>query len=302
MKKQLILALVLTALMTVFSFSIVGAQDEEEELPPCDPMTAMASLQELMEPLTEIGELTTVSEDASPSDYSQMVADLDAYVYDYWGSLEEAEFECAEEQFIAHTIALSLDELLIVSELSALSVHEAVAGNSEAATLFGEQAGARAETLADDMLAVTDLVTNIMTGEEMEMGSDLEACSEEDLAAVADGISTISETYTELGESMVEASGEDLTAVVAGFSTLSSEYWTTFAPELPECAEAQSLGTSYGLLLDESLILVALLKLTELETEAGNDELAETLAASVEVRSEDLQAMAEEVFGTGEEE
>jgi hypothetical protein len=302
MKKQLILVLALIALMSVFSFSITSAQDEEEELPPCDPMTAMTGLQELMEPLTDIGELTTVAGDGNPSDYSQMVADIDAYVSEYWTNFDESEFECAEEKYIAYTIGLGLDELLIVSELSALSVHEATAGNSEAATLFGEQAGARAETLTEDMTAMTDLITSMMTGEEMDMGGDLDECSEEDMTALADGIGTINETYIELGNSLTDASGNDLTAVVAGFSTLSSEYWVTFAPELPECAEAQDLGTSYGLLLDDTLIMVGLLKLAEYEAEAGNDELAQTLTYSITVRSEALTAMAEEVFGTAEEE
>src|SRR5690349_1841264 len=129
MKKQFLLVLALVALMSVFSFSLVNAQ--EEELPPCDPTAAMTELTELLAPLEDIQELTTVDEDATASDYSALVAEIDAYVMEYWAGFDEMEFECAEEYFIAYTLGLAMDELLIVSELGALTVHETEAGNEE---------------------------------------------------------------------------------------------------------------------------------------------------------------------------
>src|SRR5688572_21895018 len=100
MKKQFLLVLALVCLLGAFSFSFVSAQDEEEEeLPPCDSMELMTNLESLMEPLNSIGELTTIAGDASPSDYSAMVAEIDAFVSEYWANLEESEIACAEEYY-----------------------------------------------------------------------------------------------------------------------------------------------------------------------------------------------------------
>jgi hypothetical protein len=297
--KKLLLVLALIALMSVSSLSIVGAQDEEEELPPCDSTALMTELEDLISPLEDIEEFMTPAGD-SASDFSQLVADLDAYAQEYWANFEEAEFECAEEYFIAYTLGLALDELLIVTELSALSVHEAEAGNEELVATFGELAGARGERLAEDMTAFTEIMSDLMTGD-VDTGMDLDECSEEDLTATVDGILEVNEGYIELGEGLEDASGADLSALVAGFATLSSEYWETFVPEVPECQEAQDVARFYGLLLDESLIMVGLIRLAELEAEAGNDELAQTLADSATVRAEALQAMSEELMGEEEE-
>jgi hypothetical protein len=297
MRKQFLLVLALIALMSVFSFA-ASAQDEEEELPPCDSMALMTELEDLVAPLEDLQEFTS-PDGTDASAYSQLVADLDAYATEYWTNFSEAEFECAEEYFIAYTLGLALDELLIVSELGALAVHETEAGNTELATAFSELTTTRAQQLSDDMTAFTDIMTDAMTGE-IDTGGDLEACSEEDLTATGEGILEINEAYIELGESIEGASGTDLSEVVLGFATLSSEYWATFVPEVPECAEAQEFSSFYGLLLDESLIMVGLIRLAELEAEAGNDELAETLAASAEARAEQLQAMSEEMMGEEE--
>ena len=297
MKKQFLLVLALVALMSVFSFSLVNAQ--EEELPPCDSMALMTELEDLVAPLEELQEFTS-PDGTDASAYSQLVADLDAYATEYWTNFSEAEFECAEEYFIAYSLGLALDELLIVSELGAIAVHETEAGNTELATSFSDLTTTRAEQLSDDMTAFADIMTDAMTGE-LDTGADLDECSEDDLNATGEGILEINEAYIELGEATEGASGSDLSEVVLGFATLSSEYWTTFLPEVPECAEAQEISTAYGLLLDESLIMVGLIRLAELEAEAGNDELATSLAESAEVRAEALSAMAEELMGEGEE-
>lgn len=297
-KKSILLALTLIAVLGVFSFSLVNAQ--EEELPSCDMMEMMANMESMMEPLTALGELSTLSEGAGASDFTAMVAEIDAYAWAHWETLAEGEIECAEEYYIAYQSGLILDELLITTALSALSVHESEAGNSDAVTALTEQATARSESLSDDTLALTDALTNMMTGE-MDMGEEFDACSEEDMEALAEGVGTINEAYMELGAALDGASGADLTAIVVGFATLSSEYWDTFMPEVPECAEAQTLASHYGHVLDDSLIMVTLLRLAELEAEAGNDDVAETLADSASARAEALSAAAEEIFGSEEE-
>jgi hypothetical protein len=297
MKKSFILALALIALMSVFSFSTVGAQDEE--LPACDPMELMTNMEDLMQPLTDLGELSTIGGDAEPSDYSALVSELDAYSYEFWAEFEETEFECAEQYYIAMQMGLILDEALIIAELGALAVHESAAGNTEAATILAEQSSSRAEVLSEAVTGMTDVMTDMMmgSGEGME---PLDSCSEDELTATVDGLTEVNEGYIELSEALDGATGEDLTAAVVGFSTLSTEYWSTFMPEVPECQEAQDIARGYGFILDHSLIMVGLLRLAELEAEAGNDELSETLAESATARAEDLSAMMEEMMGEEE--
>jgi len=297
MKKQLFSVLALVALMGVFSFSLASAQDDE--LPACDPMDLMTNMEDMMAPLTDMGEMMS-PDGTSASEYTALVIEIDEYVTEFWAEFDEAEFECAEEEYFAYSLGLTLDELLIVMELSTLAIHESEAGDTDAAALFSELATTRSEALSEDMLAFTQLITDMMTGE-AEIGADLDECSEEDLVATTEGIGEINEAYIELGAAMDGASGEDLTDVVEGMATLSTEYWTEFFPEVAECAETQEIAMGYGLILDESLIMVGLIRLAEFEAEAGNDELAETLAESATARAESLEAMAEELFGESEE-
>src|SRR5690349_9362036 len=195
MKKSFILALALIALMSVFSFSTVGAQDEE--LPACDPMELMTNMESMMQPLTDLGELSSIDADASPSDYSQLVSELDAYSVEFWAGFEETEFECAEQYYIATQMGEILDEALIIAELGALAVHENAAGNTEAATLFAEQSSGRAEVLTEAVTGMTDVMTSMMTGQGEGMEA-LDSCSEDEITATVDGVTEVNEGYIEL--------------------------------------------------------------------------------------------------------
>src|SRR5688572_19912723 len=138
MKKQLLLVLALIDLMSVFSVAFVSAQDEEvmEALPSCSPDDNAANIEALGEGFTGLGELTTLPEEPTPSDFSVVVATVDAFALGYWEGLDLETVACAEEFYIARTAGLIFDEVVIVSGLNALAVHEEAAGNTELAEIL----------------------------------------------------------------------------------------------------------------------------------------------------------------------
>jgi hypothetical protein len=306
MKKQLILALALIGLMSVFSLSFVSAQEEEEEvpvLPSCSPEDYAANVEALGEGFDSLGELTVLPEEPTPSDFSAVVATVDTFALGYWEGLDPEAIVCAEELYIARTAGIIFDEMVIVSALNALAVHEDAAGNAELAELLLGQATARAEALQTGMTSFGDLLTALVNGEEISLDVAYPECTEEELNASFEGMTEINDAYVELSAMLEEElTGADLSNVITGFAELSGGYWGEFYPVLPACAEVIYLGFNYGLILDESLIMVSLWRLAELETEAGNDELAQVLSDNAAIHAEYLSAMAEDLFGTEEEE
>jgi len=304
MKKHL-LGLAVLVMITAFSFSIVGAQDEEavEALPSCSPEDYVANVEAIGEAFTGLGELTTLPEAPTASDYAASVAILDAFAVGYWEGFDPEAIACAEELYIGQTAGIIFDELVIVNALSALAAHEETAGNTEYAELLLEQATARGEILQAELEDFGATLTSLIDGEEVELDVAYPACTEEELTATSEGLTTINETYAEFGAALGEGlTGTDLTDLVTGFAALSQGYWDEFFTVLPACFEAQSLGYEYGLLLDESLITVSLLRLAELEAEAGNAELAQVLADSALAHVETLTEMSEALLGESEEE
>src|SRR5215204_710878 len=142
MKKVSLMAVVVLILVGMLSTSLVRAQDEA---PACSPEEVTAAMEALGEAFGGIEEMTALPEEPTTSDFSAMVLVLDSFSYGYWQGLAEGMEvgdTCAEVAYLGLNSGYVFDELLIVSILSAIGVHEDAAGEAEAAATFIEQAEA----------------------------------------------------------------------------------------------------------------------------------------------------------------
>jgi hypothetical protein len=300
MKKVSLMAVVVLILVGMLSTSLVSAQDEA---PACSPEEVTEAMDILGEAFGGLEEMSALPEEPTTSDFSTMIVVLDSFSYGYWeGLYESAEAGelCAEIEYLGVNSGFVFDELLIVSLLSALGVHEDAAGNADIATSFVEQAEARQAALEAGLEEMTATFDALEAGEAVELYPEYPACTQEELDATMGGIEEVVGIYLEFSNALEGATGTDLSALVDGYAQLSGGYWSEFFPELPACAEIQENAFNFGLLLDETVIVTGLLRLAELEAETGDAELAEALATSAATRAEDLEAAAAEMFG-GEE-
>ncbi|MEQ8677319.1 MAG: hypothetical protein RLP44_08180 [Aggregatilineales bacterium] len=300
MKKILLIIVVL--MFGALSASLVSAQDEEEVPVSCDADTLVEAATVLSDGFTEYQELMVLPDEPTASDLSVAVATADAYAYGFWEGFYEALEEdgaCVEVWWLGYTSGLILDEALIVTQLSALAVHEAEAGNADLADSLLTLATERSETLNVGVESVQATLAAVIDGEELNL--ELVECTEDEMTETWDGLTTITDAYAELGGMVEEASGTDLSALVVGYATLSGGYWSEVYPLVPACYEANDVAFTVGLILDESVIVAANLRLAEIESEMGNDDLAQALAESGATRAEELTAAIEEYFGEEEE-
>jgi hypothetical protein len=299
MKKVSLMAIVVLVLVGMLSTSLVSAQDA----PACSPEAVTEAMDAIGEAFGGLEEMTVLPEEPAPSDFSAMIVVLDSFSYGYWEGLyenaEESEL-CAEIEYLGVNSGYVFDELLIVSLLSAIGVHEDAAGNADIATSFVEQAEARQAALEAGLEDMTATFDALEAGEAVELYPEYAACTQEELDATMSGIEEVVGVYLEFSTALEGATGTDLSALVAGYAELSAGYWSEFYPELPVCQEIQDNAFNFGLLVDETVIVTGLLRLAELEAETGDAELAEALATSAATRAEDLEAAAAEMFG-GEE-
>jgi hypothetical protein len=298
MKKVSLMTLAVLILVGMLSTSLVSAQDEA---PACSPEQVGAAMEALAE--VDFESMTTLPEEPTTSDFSAMVLTLDSFAYGYWeGFYEgmEAGDTCAEVIYLGTNSGYVFDELLIVSLLSSLAVHEEAAGDSDTAAVFLEQAEARQASLEAGMEGMVTNIEAFQAGEEIELDVVLPECTEEEVTAATEGMTEVAGFYEELAGALEGATGTDLSALVAGFAELSAGYWEEFMPELPACQEVYDFAFTTGLVMDETVIVTGLLRLAELEAEAGDADLAEALAESATVRAEELEAAIEELFAEEE--
>lgn len=297
MKKLLLLSLIFViALSSLFS---VSAQDDEG-LPACSLEDITASVMEMAEGFAGFEEMMAMPDEPTASDITTAVVMADAFAYGYWEGLYEAFEEgiCLENWWWGYTTGLALDEVLVVSQLGALTAHEAEAGNEELADILLELTEERSAMLEESMTGVVETMTALLEGGELDM--ELPLCTEEELEETYAGLEEIATVYAELGEFSTEATGEDLSALIVGYATLSSSYWNEVFPLAPACFEANDAAFNVGIIIDESLIVMSNLRLAEIQSDMGDSEVAELLAESAVTRAEELEALVEEYFAEEE--
>lgn len=295
MKKLVSILMLLLLAITIFP---VAAQDEE--------MAVACSEEEFVEAATAIAEgfdeftgMIEMSEEPTASELTEAAAALDAYSMGYWEGFMEALEEglCAELEWFAYMNGFLYEDALVTAQLSALALHEAEAGNEDLANGLVELAAARAEALDASVTAMSEVMTGLADGS-LEVNFDIVECSDEELEAVHAGLEEIATAYAEFGEISTEVTGTDLSALVGGYAVLDAGFWNEFIPAVPNCLQSLEDTFGVGMVLHQSLIGVASLRLAELESEMGNAELAELLAESAVAR---LEIVAEIMGGMEEE-
>jgi hypothetical protein len=131
-------------------------------------------------------------------------------------------------------------------------------------------------------------------------GASLESCDEETFGVALAGIGEYFGSLGEIQSQAAESVGDGLAALIVS-DVAAQTYWSDIYPNISGCYEADYYGWEAGRILDETTIITALAVNAALESEAGNSDVAEYMAASVEARSEGLAEYTQSVFGTSEE-
>ena len=287
MKQRVFILGLILVVLAALSVSVVSAQGG---LPSCSVDEFEAAGEAFSSAFATYEELVALPDSPTIEDLSSLVMVMDAFSVGYWEGFSEIAEEglCAEVFSMGYTSGLVFDETLIVAALTSLAVRESQAGNADLANSLLEFATARQATLETDLEDYRELMAAVEEGT-YDLSAELPSCDEADTAEVIEGLGIIFGVYQELGTATATATGTDVSALITGYATLSADYWTTFFPVVPACYEANELAYNSGLILDESLTIVVLSRLAQLEAEAGNTELAEVLAASAEQRVTTLQ-------------
>lgn len=288
--------LVLVCLSLLIFLVPISSAQEDGGFPSCTSEEFAEFATALGEGLAEIGNLVSEPDEPTAANLTELVVVFDAFNYGYWEGFYEAEPACAEAYWLGLSVGLLLDEQVITGQLLVLSVHEAEAGNEDVAEALLELASLREEGLEAGAEILGQAMTGIMMGE-AELDFELPFCEEDELEATYEGLAIIGEAYEELGILTEVADGADLSVLIAGYATLSASYWAEFIPVVPMCFEAQNEAITVGLIIDESLIVVSNLRLAELSSEAGNDEVADVLFESALIRLDDLNAAIDYYYG-----
>lgn len=274
------------------------AQDEEVAYEACseeDLALTIEGLAAYNEALVELGDIGAGPAD---NDYGAILAAYDSFSYEFWYTLFPEVPACAEAQAYALNVGMIYDEYLTIGLLLNLSAWSDAAGDADSAAAFAASAEARSTAMAES----TSLMEGI-TAEDLAtwVNSDgLAACDEESYTFA---LTTIGEYFTGLGELQTEIA-EDADANLAALvvsDVAAQNYWAEIYPAISGCYEADYYGWEAGRILDESTIVTALALNAMVENEAGNTEVAETLVASAQARSEGLAEYSAAVFGATEE-
>jgi hypothetical protein len=275
------------------------AQDQESAAyAPCTEEELTATVEGISaynEALAELGDIGAGPQDAA---YGTILAAYDSFSYEYWYTLFPEIPACAEAQAFALNIGMIYDEYLTIGLLQNIAAWADASGDADTASLFTASVEARAAMMSE--------TTNLMEGVTAEDMADwinsagMESCDEETFTASLTGIG---EYFTSLGEIQSQAAetiDENVAALIVSDSAAQA-YWSDVYPAVSGCYEADYYAWEAGRILDETTIITALAVNAELENEAGNTDVAEVMAASIEARAEGLAAYTEAVFGTTEE-
>jgi len=288
MRKVLPFITVCAVLLTLVT-PVAFAQDET--LPACseEEITATAEGIDLYsQAIAELGDITSDPNDAA---YGAVLAGYDAFSYEFWNSVYPEVPYCMEAQALAFAFGTFYDELALAASFANIAGWAESAGESEAAEYFVASAEYRIEGITEAMAEMEDMSAADFLGE------TLPACSTEEYEASSTAIETY---FTALGDAQAElesaASSSDLESLVALVVTVdlfAQGYWDEVYPILPACAEVDQDSWLAGRVLDESLLITTLYLNAALESEGGNADAAEVLAASADARGEDLTVFLE---------
>jgi hypothetical protein len=124
-----------------------------------------------------------------------------------------------------------------------------------------------------------------------ETSGALPACSEDELAATIEGLTAYDEGLATLSadyDLSVDPTDAAYGATLVALDAISYEYWNTFYPVLPQCAEAQAVAFVVGSIYDEYLTIGLLNNIAGWTDAAGAGEDAQAFADQSAARVESL--------------
>lgn len=289
MRKFTIAALLAMLILSLNAPALVGAQGPvactEEELATAEEVLA--------DPLAAIQEITSGDFDPNSSAFAETALTIEALSSEYWSDYYPELPGCTEAQAIGFGLGLFIDAFLVASlELNAGGWAAAAEDAAGAEYLVGE-ATARIEEAQTNMESMEEM------GGIAGMISQLEACTEEDLAAAEEIITASGEGFAGMMEELagMEESDDPVFASVAGYTAaneFAKGFWDEITETIPACQEAAFGALIFGLVLDEAVIVTALQMNAALEEAGGNTDNAEAFTAAAEVRGEALMDMGGE--------
>jgi len=296
-RKVFALILVIVLLMGVVP---AFAQDEESEAayPACTEEELAATVEGLSsynEALAELGDIGAGPQDNA---YGAVLAAYDSFSYEFWYTVHPEVPGCAEAQAFALNIGMIYDEYLTIGLLQNIAAWASANGDTESADLFTASAEARTATMSESM----DLMQGI-TADDLAAwvnSEGLDWCDEETFNTALTGIGDYFTSLGEIQSQAAETVDENMAALLVS-DAAAQTYWSEVYPAVSGCYEADYYAWEAGRILDETTIITALAINAVLESDAGNTDVAEAMAASIEARAEGLAAYTQSVFGTTEE-
>lgn len=288
--RKLLLVFTTCALLLVLVMPTALTFAQEDEMPVCTEaeITQVAEGIDLYS--QAIAELGDISTDPTEGAYGLVLIGYDAFSYEFWNTVYPEVPMCTEAQALAFAFGTFYDELALAASFANIAGWAESLGEAEAAEYFAQSATYRTDginAMLEEMqgMSAADLV-----------GETSPACTEEEYEANSTAIegyfSAIDEAQVEL-ESLSSSDLETLVATVVTYDLFAQAYWDEVYPILPACAEAEYDAYIAGSVIDQILMVTTLYLNAALETEGGNAEIAEVLAASADARSEDLYTFLE---------
>ncbi|MBC7870983.1 MAG: hypothetical protein H7Y09_09110 [Chitinophagaceae bacterium] len=111
----------------------------------------------------------------------------------------------------------------------------------------------------------------------------LPVCTEAETGQTVAALTPIFEALPEMDPFLLEP--EELSPLVLEHDALASLFWSEISPSLPACREARSVADNLGILLNDRLIVVTMLRLAAYESEYGDPDISALFSESVDTRA-----------------
>jgi hypothetical protein len=288
---RLLFVLALLSLL-VASVSTVSAQDEES-VPCTEEELALTS-----EALTLYGDgLSTLQEDydlsvdASDAAYGETLLALDAISYEFWNTVYPELPTCAEAQVLAYSVGSIYDEYLTIGLLDNMAAWLEASGDSEGAAAFSEQSAARSEDLAAAMEEMSGMTMDDLAAS--MSGEELEACTEEEVTALGDGVNA---GMTEISTAIADMES-DPTLTFGITEGASYAFDSEVFDEVATCQENFVIAWLVSASLHEINIIAGLSANATMEAGGGNTDVGQSMADSAVQRLTDFQEEWADMMG-----
>jgi hypothetical protein len=282
-RKFLIIALLLS--LFIATFATVSAQDEEGSVACTEEELTLTTeaLGIYNDGLATLQEDYDLSGDPTDNAYGETIIALDAISYEFWNTVYPELPACNEAQSLAFVLGFVYDEYLTIGLLSNASAWVDANGDAEGATVFADQATMRWENLTATMEGLSEVTLTDLTA--TIYGDSLEYCTEEQITALNEGLST---TMTNLGGVLTEMS-EQPTLAFAVTEGASYAFDTEIYAEAANCYENQGMAWYVSDSLHELNIIMGLSANAVAEAEGGNTDVAQAMVDSAGLRLENFQ-------------